>query len=257
MLSAQFPWVRYIQNQENVGFARANNQAFRESEGHFILLLNPDTVVQCGALEWMVRSMNTYPKAGAMGPQLLSPDGTLQISSHPAPTLPREVWQLFHLDALWPYGVYRMRQWNVSTPRKVDVLQGACLLLRRAALDELGLFDEDYFMYSEEVDLCQRLRRAGWSLYWMPQAKVMHYGGQSTQQAAAEMFLHLYRSKLLYFRKHHSRLTALAYKLTLAAAALARVSLSPLAWLVRRRQRQRDLILVSRYLHLLRMLPQL
>jgi hypothetical protein len=257
MVRARFPWVRLVENQENVGFARANNQAIRESEGRWVLLLNPDTEVKSGALEVLVRFLDAHPQTGAVGPRLLNPDGTLQPSCHPAPTLPSELWRLSHLDALWPFALYPMSEWDLDTPRRVDVLQGACLLLRRAALDQVGFLDEEYFMYSEEVDLCQRLKRAGWSLYWVPEAQVVHYGGQSTQQVAAEMFLQLYQSKLLYFRKHHGRPAAQTYKLILATATLVRLSLSPLAWLERFPQRERHLTLAGQYLRLLKALPEL
>jgi hypothetical protein len=257
MVRARFPWVRLVENQENIGFARANNQAIRESQGHYVLLLNPDTEVKPGALETLVRFMEIHSQASAVGPQLLNPDGALQPSCHPAPTLPRELWRLFHLDKLWPYALYPMNEWDPSVPRRVDVLQGACLLLRRTALDQVGLFDEDYFMYSEEMDLCYRLGQAGWCLYWAPEAKVIHYGGQSTRQVAMDMFLRLYQSKLLYFRKHHGWLAAQLYKLILAAAAVARLSLSPLAWLERSPRRQRHLTLAGYYLRLLKAFPEL
>lgn len=257
MIRARFPWVRLVENRENVGFARANNQAIRESEGHYVLLLNPDTEVKSGALETLVRFADAHPQVGAVGPRLVNPDGTLQSSCHPTPTLAGEVWRLFHLDVLWPYARYQMSAWDLDNPRRVDVIQGACLLLRRAALDQIGFLDEDYFMYSEEVDLCHRLKRAGWSLYWVPEAQVVHYGGRSTQQVAAEMFLQLYQSKLLYFRKHHGWLAAQVYKVILAAAALGRLSLSPLAWLGQFPQRERHLILAGQYLRLLKALPEL
>ncbi|MFQ5596281.1 MAG: glycosyltransferase family 2 protein [Anaerolineae bacterium] len=254
MVRERFPWVRLIENAENVGFARANNQAIRASSGRYVLLLNPDTEVRPSALERLVRFMEATPQAGGGGPRLLNPDGSLQPSCHPAPTLTRELWRLFHLDALRPYALYPMAGWDPETPRPVEVIQGACLLLRRAALEQIGLLDEGYFIYSEEVDLCYRLRRAGWRLYWLPAARVVHYGGQSTQQVAAEMFLRLYRGKLLYFRKNHGRLAAQLYKLILLAAALARLALAPLAWLERSPRRRRHLALAGRYGRLLRAL---
>jgi hypothetical protein len=256
MIKARFPLVHLLENQENVGFARANNQAIRECKGRYVLLLNPDTKLRPGALKNLVNFISAYPHAAAVAPRLLNPDGTLQPSCHPAPTLFGELWQLFHLDAFWPHGVYTMRNWDVENPREVDVVQGACVLLRRSALDQVGLLDEDYFMYSEEVDLCLRLRRVGWSLYWVPKAEVIHYGGQSTRQVAAKMFLQLYRSKVHYFRKHHGWLTAQAFKLILTCATLVRLSLSPIAWLGRFPQRERHLTLAVQYLRLLRALPQ-
>jgi len=254
MIQELFPWVWLIKNRKNVGFAQANNQAIRESTGRYVLLLNPDTEVLPGTLEILVHFMDAHPQAGAAGTRLLNPDSTLQPSCHPAPTLSREFWRLFHLDAIWPYACYPMASWDLETAREVDVVQGACLILRREALDQVGWLDEDYFIYSEEVDLCHRLRQHGWSVYWVPQAVVMHYGGQSTQQVATEMFLRLYQSKLLYFRKHHGWLATEVYKLILLAAALTRLLLSPLAWLERPPQRQRHLVLAGHYRRLVRAL---
>jgi N-acetylglucosaminyl-diphospho-decaprenol L-rhamnosyltransferase len=255
MVRKRFPQVQLIENSKNVGFAQANNQAIRESTGHYVLLLNPDTEVLSGALETLGRFIDVHPQAGAAGARLLNPDGTLQPSCHPAPTLSRELWRLFHLDALWPYACYPMAGWDLNTPREVDMVPGACLILSRDALDQVGLLDEDYFIYSEEVDLCYRLRQAGWRLYWLPQAVVIHYGGQSTRQMAAAMFLHLYQGKVLYFRKHHGQPAAQLYKLILLIAALARLLLSPLAWLVRPPQRHQHLALASHYRRLVRALP--
>jgi len=257
MVRERFPQARLIRNAENVGFARANNQAIRQSSGRYVLLLNPDTEVKPGALETLVQFMDAHPEAGAAGARLLNPDGTLQSSCHPFPTLGREFWRLFHLDALRLCACYEMARWDPETLRPVDVVQGACVILRRKALDQVGLLDEDYFIYTEEVDLCYRLRQGGWRIYWAPQATVVHYGGQSTRQMPAEMFLRLYESKLLYFRKHHSRQAARAYKLILLAAATARLLLSPLAWLERPPQRQQHLALARCYRRLVRTLPEM
>ena len=254
MVRERFPQVHLIENRENVGFARANNQAIRQSGGRYVLLLNPDTEVRPGALETLVRFMDAHPEAGAAGARLLNPDGTLQESCHPFPTLGREFWRLFHLDALWRFARYDMARWDLETPREVDSVQGACVILRREALDQVGLLDEDYFMYTEEVDLCHRLRQGGWRIYWVPQAVVVHYGGQSTRQMPAEMFLRLYESKLLYFRKRRGPTAARLYKLILLAASLARLLVSPLAWLERPPRREEHLTLAGQYRRLVRVL---
>jgi GT2 family glycosyltransferase len=255
MVRRRFPQVRLIENETNGGFAQANNQAIGSSSGRYILLLNPDTVVKPGALQALVAFMESTPMAGAAGSRLLNPDGTLQPSCHPMPTLPRELWRLFYLDVLYPYGRYHMDQWDIQTPRQVDVLQGASLLLRREVLDKIGYLDETYFMYSEEVDLCYRLQKAGWQLYWVPQSQVIHYGGQSTQQVAADMFIQLYRGKLLYFRKHYGEAGAIIYKLILAMASLPRVLFSPLAVFQQAARRERYEQLARHYRRLLATLP--
>ncbi|MDX1523670.1 MAG: glycosyltransferase family 2 protein [Anaerolineae bacterium] len=257
MVQKCFPWVNLIENRQNVGFAGANNQAICQSTGHYVLFLNPDTEVKPDALETLIRFLEKHPQAGAVGPHTLNGDGTLQTSCYPVPTLARELWRLFHLDALHAYGTYSMKTWVLDQPRQVDALLGACLLVRREVLDQIGLLDEQYFIYSEEIDLCYRIQKAGWKLYWVPEAKIIHYGGQSTQQVRTKMFLQLYRSKLLFFRKHYGWLAAQIYKLIILFAALGRILVSPVAWLGNsdRRKKQRDLAIA--YLRLVKALPGL
>ena len=252
-----FPQVKLIENNENVGFARANNQAIQESTGRYVLLLNPDTEVRTDALETLVRFMEEHPGTGAAGAGLINPDGTIQPSCYPSPTLLRELWRLFHLDAIRPYARYDLHDGILETPQEVDFVHGACLLLRRKALDQVGSLDEDYFIYTEEVDLCHRLRQKGWKVYWVPKAVVVHYGGQSTHQVAARMFLQLHESKILYFRKHHGPLSAQLYKLILLVSALVRLAVSPLAWLEHPPKRQQHLALASHYFRLVKALPRM
>ncbi|MCP5013779.1 MAG: glycosyltransferase family 2 protein, partial [Ketobacter sp.] len=231
MVREQFPQVRLVESPENVGFAQGNNLAVPLCQGEYVLLLNPDTIVKPGAFDALVEFLDENPEAGSAGSMLLNPDETLQPSCHPAPRLTRELWRLFHLDVVKPYGRYHMHTWSLDTPREVDVVQGASMLVRKEILDRIGFLDGDYFMYSEEVDLCFRLQQAGWKLYWVPQSKVIHYGGQSTKQVATDMFMQLYLGKLKYFRKHYGGGAGIVYKLILAAASLFRLLLTPLAWL--------------------------
>lgn len=220
----RFPNVSLIENASNLGFAAANNQAIRKASGGYLILLNPDTLVERDALTNLVEFMQGSPDAGAAGPYLLNPDRTLQESCYPLPTLGRELWRLFHLDQLVPYGTYAMDQWRSNRPRTVGAVKGACMILRGTALDQVGHFDEDYFMYTEEVDLCFRLKKADWNTYWVPSAKIVHLGGQSTRQSPSSMFLALYQSKLIFFRKNHGRVAAPLYKMILIAASLVRLS---------------------------------
>jgi hypothetical protein len=132
---------------------------------------------------------------------------------------------------------------------------GACLLLRKGVLDQVGLLDEDYFIYSEEVDLCYRIQRAGWRLHWVPQAHVVHFGGQSTHQAPTEMFLNLYHGKIKYFRKNHGWSAAQFYKLILLIAALSRLMLAPFVFFERSSRRRKHFTLVDRYRRLILALP--
>lgn len=255
MLSKHYPQVQVIVCQHNVGFATANNRGILRSTGDYVLLLNPDTEIKPGALAKLLEFLRLNPDVGAVGPRLLNPDGSLQLSCSPVPTLRREFKRLFHLPGMRHDGYYEMQNWDQQEPHPTDILLGACIMMPRAALDQVGLMDEDYFMYTEETDLCFRLKKAGWRLFWVPDAKIVHYGGQSTKQAAREMFLRLYQSKTLFFRKNYGAVAALLYKLLLASVSLSRLILTLLIWLQPAVQRQKSLIQAGNYWRLLSALP--
>jgi GT2 family glycosyltransferase len=148
-----------------------------------------------------------------------------------------------------------MEKWDPDQIRQVGVLKGACIILSRRALDEVGLMDEEYFMYTEEVDLCYRLHKQGWPLYWVPQSKVIHYGGQSVHQATTDMFLCLYQTKIYYFRKHYGAAAGLIFKLILALVILPRVLVSFLPGPKGAPEQNRYMNLAWNYRRLLRLLP--
>jgi N-acetylglucosaminyl-diphospho-decaprenol L-rhamnosyltransferase len=229
MVRERFPWVRLIENRENAGFARANNQAIVHSRGRYLLLLNSDTLVHPDALETLIAFMDAHPQTGACGPRLLNGDGSLQHACHPMLTPGREFWRLAFLERLWPRATYPMSRWDTATPRRVEVIKGACLLLRRAAIDQVGLLDDRYFMYTEEVDLCYRLAQAGWGLWYEPRAVVTHFGEASSKQVREEMYLQLYRSKAQFYRKFGGRPRVELYKALLALATLPRAAAASLA----------------------------
>ncbi len=255
MVRESFPQAHLIENNENLGFSGANNLAIRQCTGKYLLLLNPDTLVESGALQALVDFMEQHPEVGSVGPRILNPDCSMQILSHPRPTLSRELWRLLHLDSILPYAVYPRTKWETNQAQEVDVLTGACLLVRKEVLDQIGFLDEDYFIYSEDVDLCYRIQAAGWNLYWIPQAEVVHFGGQSTRQVPTEMFLNLYRSKIKYFHKHFGWSAAQIYKLILIIAGLFRLALAPLVFFEHSPGRQKHLTLVDRYWRLVLELP--
>jgi GT2 family glycosyltransferase len=255
MVRRCFSQITLIENDQNPGFAAANNQAIALSRGRYLLLLNPDTIVYPGALSALITFMDQNPAAGAAGSMLLNPDGSLQPSCHPEPTLTRELWRLFHLDKLKPYALYPMETWPADQPREVDTIQGAALLIRRSVVDEVGLLDDRYFMFSEEVDWCVRIRRAGWPIYWVPQSRVIHFGGQSTGQVATAMFVQLYRGKLQYFRNHYGAIHGLLYKGELLLAAAARLLVIPFAWLLQPTRRPDHVRLARLYGRLILSLP--
>jgi N-acetylglucosaminyl-diphospho-decaprenol L-rhamnosyltransferase len=236
MVRERFRWVHLIENEQNVGFAAANNQAIRLSgscpgsgrSSEYIVLLNSDTEVRPGALEALVAFMQDHPAAGAAGARLLNSDGSLQLSCHPMLTPGREVWRLLFLERLWPRAKYPMQRWDPQTPRRVEVIKGACLLLRRPALDQVGLLDEGYFMYTEEVDLCYRMALAGWELWWVPGAEVVHHEAGSTRQAAESMYVQLYRSKVQFYRKFGGSRRAQQFKWLLRLAYWPRLAVAGL-----------------------------
>jgi GT2 family glycosyltransferase len=214
-----FPWAQLIENEQNVGFARGNNQAFAVSSGRYVLLLNSDTAVKPGALQTLLQFMEDHPRCGGCGARLLNADGSLQPSCQPMLTPWREFWKLTFLDRLWRRSTYDMARWDVSTSHPVETIKGACLLARRAALDTPdSLLDDRYFMYTEEVDLCYRLMRDGWQLHWVPQSSVVHFGEASSKQAYAKMYVQLYRSKVQFYRKFGGDRRANRFKQLVAAA---------------------------------------
>jgi GT2 family glycosyltransferase len=218
MVRADFPWVKLIENPENMGFARANNQAIELCQGRHVLLLNSDTVVHQVALHTLVTFLDANPRGGAAGARLLNGDGSLQESCQPMLTPGREFWRLSFLERLWPQATYPQERWDTATARRVEVIKGACLMLRKQALDQVGLLDDQYFMYTEEVDLCHRLAQAGWELWYVPAAKVTHFGEASSRQVAEAMYLQLYRSKIQFYRKFGGEDRASRFKTLVRAA---------------------------------------
>jgi GT2 family glycosyltransferase len=251
MVRQEFPAVRLIANTANAGFAAANNQGLSQSRGRYLLLLNPDTKADSQFLRLLVGFLEKHPRAGAVGPRLIGKDGEDQVSCFPLPTIPREAWRLFHLDWLHPRASYPAARLRSPQPQRVESIQGACLLVRRSAVEETGLLDERFFIYTEEIDLCRRLLDCGWQIFWIPQAVVVHYGGASTAQVSGRMFLELYRSKVQYFRKHTGAFGVAGYKAVLLAATLARLVLPPLAMAVMPSRREQWRSVLTNYSSLL------
>jgi GT2 family glycosyltransferase len=212
MIRERFPQVNLIENQANLGFAHANNQAIQHCQGRYVLLLNSDTQVVGNALEVLEAFMEDHPRAGASGARLLNADGSLQPSCQPMLTPAREFWHLIFMDNVIRWTTYGADFWKSSMARQVEVIKGACLMLRHEALSEVGLLDESYFMYTEEVDLCFRLARAGWQLWWVPAAQVVHFGEASSRQVAQAMYVQLYRSKVQFYRKFGGERRVTLYK---------------------------------------------
>lgn len=204
-VAADFPDVRLISNERNRGFAAACNQAIRQCNGRYVLLLNPDTVLLGDALQELVNFADRHPRVGIVGGQLVYPDGSFQHSAFRFPTLPMAFLDFFpinhrlinsRLNGRYPASAY-------GQPFPVDHPLGAAMLVRKDVFDQIGFLDEDFFIYCEEIDLCIRARRAGWDIYCVPSARIVHYSAQSTRQVRARMLVELYRSRYRLFRKHY------------------------------------------------------
>ena len=220
MIRKHFPEVHLLQNDENLGFAAANNQGIRQSTGRYILLLNSDTKVHEDTLTSIVRFFDQVPTAGVVGARLLNPDSTLQYYPTKTLTLIRlltMLWRLPGHQSLWR-GVT-----GAERPRLVERVKGACMALRRSAVEHVGLMAEDFFLYAEEDDWCLRFLRSSWDIYYLPSATVTHQGAASTRQMTAQARIHLYQSRVAYLRRHFGRLQAILYKIAVASTYLGKL----------------------------------
>ncbi len=214
MIGKSFPQAELVANRENVGFAHATNTAIAQmkaSEGlpKYVLLLNPDTRVQPKALSRMITFLENSPRVGVVGPRLTYGDGRFQHSAFRFPTLCMaflDFWPLHHrlLDSRLN-GRYPKRLYEAGEPFPIDHPLGAAMMVRGETIQEVGLLDANFFMYCEEIDWCKRIKEAGWEIYCLPRAEIVHFSGQSTRQFAEEMFVALWRSRFRLFRKHYGR----------------------------------------------------
>ncbi len=218
---ARFPAVRVIANAENAGFARANNQGLRLAAGRYLLLLNSDTRVWPGALKRMVDFLETHPRAGVVGAELRNVDGSLQPSWAAFPSLLSEVsGRNFRVRRAYPE----------ASAFQVDWVGGACLMVRREVVDQVGLLDEAIFMYTEETDWCYRIARHQWEIGYLPGACVTHLGGGSSRNSSLRSLLALYSSKIYFFRKHYGRGMAVALKTALLVRTTVQILVLSLPW---------------------------
>lgn len=207
MIRQRYPHVRLIANQANTGFARANNQGLAVSQGRYSLLLNSDTIVLPGSLPALVDIADNYTDSGIIGCKLLNSDGSLQESWASFPTFWSEILgRNFRAGRLVD---------ETHHLYDVDWVGGACLLVRPAAIEAVGGLDESFFMYSEEVDWCFRMRQQGWQVYYLASAKIIHLGGGSASRASTTQLIRLYESKIRFFAKHYGtwQATLLRYSL--------------------------------------------
>lgn len=208
-LKERFPDALFIANTENLGFSRANNQAIRRSKGEYVLLLNPDTLVAEDTFRVCLNFLDAHPGVGATGVRMLHPDGSFAPESRRGlPTPFTSFCKMSGLGTLFPgsriFGRYYMRYLDVEQPNPIEVISGAFNMVRRKALDQIGLLDEDFFMYGEDIDLSYRLLQGGWQNYYLP-CVILHYKGESTEKSSYRYVHVFYEAMLIFFNKHYGR----------------------------------------------------
>jgi len=226
-IQAEFPQVRLIRNEHRLGFSTNNNMVFRQAQGRYLLMLNDDTLVQPGALDGMVEFMDAHPRAGVVGAKLLNRDGSNQAAfSRFYGPIGELVLKPAHLRLT-------LGRYDVDDSIEVDAVGGACMLIRHEAAKQVGYLDPIFDpLYSEEIDWCFRIRKVGWKIYHLPQARVIHYGSQTMDRVPLTKLEQLHRGKVRFFLKHFGITGAWCYKVTLFASSVFKVLFYGLASVV-------------------------
>ncbi len=239
MVKMKFPQVKLIENQENVGFAKANNQAIRISSGEYVLLLNPDTLVEEDTFEKCLRFMDETPDCGGLGVKMVDGQGRfLPESKRGIPYPKSSFYKLFGLSKLFPkskkFGAYHATYIGEDETHDVEVLSGAFMMMRKSVLDHVGLLDEDYFMYGEDIDLSYRILKGGYKNYYFPQTRIIHYKGESTKKGSLNYVYVFYKAMQIFAKKHFSANNAKIFNVAIDAAIWFRAALAALKRIVSR-----------------------
>ncbi|MGB0368706.1 MAG: glycosyltransferase family 2 protein, partial [Flavobacteriales bacterium] len=231
MVEEKFPSVKLIANKENVGFSKANNQAMEIAKGEYVLLLNPDTLVEEDTFERVVSFMDAHQDAGGLGINMVDGKGNfLPESKRSLPTPEVAFYKIFGLSWLFPkskrFGKYHLTFLSKDETHEIEVLSGAFMLMRKTALDKVGLLDEDYFMYGEDIDLSYRIIQGGFKNYYYHEARIIHYKGESTKKGSLNYVYVFYNAMAIFARKHFSKERAQMFSLLINFAILLRASIS-------------------------------
>jgi hypothetical protein len=216
LVKSSFPWVRLVENERNVGYPRANNIGFRQSRGEYVLFLNTDTVMPVDAPASLLAGIKARPQIAGVGPALIHEDGSFQVSFGNRRSFFSELCQKLILNPYYKRALQRSRK-----PRAAGWLSGACLLARRVAVEAAGLFDEAFFFYFEDIDLCRRISDQGHGLVFLPAVHVFHVGGATTSARPWQSRLEYRRSQLRFYKKHNSRFSLALMRLYLKLIILA------------------------------------
>ncbi len=208
-MRSRFPKARFMANSENLGYAKGNNQAIATSSGEYVLLLNPDTEFRDDSLTKLCEFMESHPDAAAAGCRLVRPTGSVDRSVRSFPDPGPVAWELLRLSKIFPkskvFGAYRMTWFSYTEEAQVDQPMGSCLILSRVAINDVGVIDEDFPIFFNEVDWCYRAKQNGWKIYFTPSAEVVHHGGASTSQIRRAMRLESHRSLIRFYEKHYKK----------------------------------------------------
>lgn len=209
MLRKKLPFIKCIENQTNLGFARAANQGIRESQGEYVLLLNPDTQVDPESLREMVDFMERNPRVGILGCQIVNQDGIRQYSGRSFPDFTAAFFNSQSLlNRIWPSNSwssrYMLKKLDLDKPGQVDWVSGSCMLVRRAVFNVIGYLDHKFFMFVEDVDFCRRAKSAGWKVFYLPYVKIVHANGRSVRQKKIKMLAEHHKSMYYYYLKHYA-----------------------------------------------------
>ena len=231
MVTEKFPWVKLIANKHNLGFSKANNQAIKESVGKYVLLLNPDTVLAENTLEVCANFMDNTPKAGGLGVKMLDGKGRfLPESKRGLPTPKVAFHKIFGLSRLFPkskrFSQYHLGHLSNEETHSIEVLSGAFMFMRKSVLDQVGLLDEDFFMYGEDIDLSYRIILGGHENYYLPTSQIIHYKGESTKKGSLNYVFIFYRAMVLFYKKHFSEQNARWFEFLINIAIYLRASAS-------------------------------
>jgi N-acetylglucosaminyl-diphospho-decaprenol L-rhamnosyltransferase len=231
MVASEFPGARLIESEVNGGYARANNLALKHSRGRYLLLLNPDTELPPLALREMIDFMDARPEAGAAGPKLVRQDGSLDLAcrrSFPSPEV--SFYRMLGLSALFPrsrrFGRYNLTYRDPDEPAEVDSVVGAFMMVRAEAAGQVGLLDEAFFMYGEDLDWAYRIKSRGWKILYNPEVVVLHHKGASSRRRSQRTIVEFYRAMYVFYRKHYARQTNRLLGALIVATIWAKCALS-------------------------------
>ncbi|HRS19151.1 MAG TPA: glycosyltransferase family 2 protein, partial [Bacteroidales bacterium] len=239
MITEKFPWVHLIENKENVGFSKANNQAIRISKGEYILLLNPDTVVEEDTFTKTIAFMDEHPQGGGLGVAMIDGKGKfLPESKRGLPTLSVSFYKMFGFHKVFPhskrFNYYYLGHLSNNEVHEIEILSGAFMLMRKSVLDKVGLLDEEYFMYGEDIDLSYRIIKAGYKNYYYPHTTIIHYKGESTKKASFKYVMVFYKAMEIFARKQLHMKKYSLYSLFIHIAIWARALIALVSRIIKK-----------------------